>query len=177
MGALREWLSRNPVASGVIVAVLAVVAIALIFTNTGRRAGGQAKGFFYDMNKGQIFVSSTEETPPFNVDSGPEPAVSVMVYTCGDYCDQKDKWQIAFLLRYTDKGKDLIAQAGTYQPAAAHPQEISQLMLAADLEQEIKTAEGDKWVSLSSPESIDIQKTARSTCPDGTETQYTICVP
>lgn len=168
---IRDWMNENqPIVAGVVILVLilAFAKITCTLTDSGSSRGPRiTELYYYDMNEGKLFITSSDQTPPIHAPSDDKNnpralnGVQAFVFSCTD-CSDPDTFKIGYLQRYTPRAKELQdkLRSGEAPPEA--------MMMAPEMEFEIKRVDDKRWVPGMSPEAEQIMdEVYRENCPDG----------
>lgn len=171
---IKEWREQNPGTFNLIAAGFAAVALLIAAYNLGYLRKDTpvnerpvAKVYFYDLNKGEVFVGD-DCLPPVPAPSGPidgKPAgVIANVFSCGDCADASTRF-VGYLETIDEKfraGVDPTIARGYYN--APSPTVVPGLTEATL----VKLPEDKTWVSKSSADGAAVMSAHESKCPAGT---------
>jgi hypothetical protein len=168
---IRETLNKNPaittgVTGGIIALAILIILYQLIFSGGGGASITYDRGFYSIDDGASTFEDDIMLVAPFQKDG--KEAVRAYVYTCDG---GKTKF-VAYLERYTAKGKKAIEDMRKKQEEAAKNNappspEIFAMEQMQFTEREVKKPGTGKWVRASSPEA---QTVMQVTCPEGQST-------
>ncbi|MHC4694699.1 MAG: hypothetical protein ACYS67_18320 [Planctomycetota bacterium] len=173
---VREWLNRqNP---KVIITITVVTVLLLITTVIGLLSSGEApkvkefkKGWFYDLNTGQLFVAKSQLIPPIEAPSGPrengEPAgVKAYVFSYKHEPNELERF-IGFLETFTPEAKR--NQTTSANSGGGSASELIQQWGEGRL---IRRIEDEKWFTANSKEGRAIIENAFSPNEKGERARY-----
>lgn len=175
---LREWLNKNSGVVTVVAVVVLVLALGIVVMNMrgGRGAAGSGKAYYYDLNAKKLVVDKALQSPPFQISTGSQPAVGVVVYACGQgACGTEKERKIGFLWRYNAKGLSLAQEMDRLPNNADNAARRSELLLQMEQQKEYCLPDSDKWLPASDPQAQTLLGSLYGNCPGSKKME--ICVP
>lgn len=159
---IRQFLNRNPAIA--IVAVLIVIGICawVIWSQTAGSnvVATPTEGYFTTDDGKTWFTDEVAKLPPFDKDG--KQAVRVYLYKCGN-----GEPQVAYLERYTQKGKEVVERYRAEQKAnpTVPPKSLGEFAALGQGSMEVKKPGDDKWVNKREGGAVAMMQYS---CPDGT---------
>ena len=147
-GRVRQWFDQHPIVLVVVAVVVITGCLLRLRQQPAIRSAG--KLWFYDLNTGELFESSSEKLPPIDAPSakpaadGRPAGVIAHVWGCGS-CEDKSKWFVAYL-------ETLSPSIGEREPGTT-PEQLFAL-----------PSKEPKWHSSSSPKADQIFQAAVARC-------------
>lgn len=174
----REWLNKNSGVVTVVAVVVLVLALGLVVWNMkgGRGPRVSGKDYYYDLNTKKLIVDKSGQHPPFQVSTGSQPAVGVVVYACGEgACGTESQRKIGFLWRYTTKGLALAQEVAKLPATPENADRRGELSMQMEQEKEYRMVDSDKWLAASDPQAQGMLGSLYGNCPGSKKLE--VCVP
>ena len=170
-------LNRSPAATLAISAAALFGASCFLYAQIASQAASPsllsppANVYFYDIEKGELFVHLDSDPPPIMAPSqsaGTPRGLRAYVFTCGD-CASEQTLLVGYLETFDPKS-DAAAQYKTFREIlATHGPNVD--AAAAESKAEggrlVATREGKEWFTRDSPEGQDIVSLATKACANG----------
>lgn len=159
---IRQFLNRNPAIA--IVAVLIVIGIAVwvIWSQAdgGNTVATPTEGYFTTDDGKTWFTDDVGRVTPFDKEG--KQAVRAYLYKCGDGAPQ-----VAYLERYTAKGKEVVERYRAEQKAnpTVPPKSLGELAALGQGSMEVKKPGDEKWINMRDGAAMAL---TQYRCPDGT---------
>lgn len=168
----------NPRALIAIVLLVVAVTILVMFNAKGDDviAARLNYAYFYDVAAGEIVVEPSDKIPPFQTQAGGE-AVAAVVYSCTTCTDVESRF-IGWLVKYTDEGKQRIAERQAdvdnedLPPMEDDPQVQRHKRIAA----KPKAGKDIKWFKARSPRAEKLMQSVLTHCEGGAQ-RLVACAP
>jgi hypothetical protein len=174
---MGEQIRNNRRVMGVAAGVVLAVAIVLILMQVLAGGSGQeaeTQAWFYDLNTGQLFVTTRDELSPIGAPSGPRPTgepagALARVFSCHE-CNAKNRY-IGWLEIYTPQGHENLEGTPLYPPDVLANLAGNEKLIAAPPE---SAGDAVEWHGYNTPQAQRIRERARQRCDDGEATE---CLP
>lgn len=127
-------------------------------------------GYFYDLERNELYVDVRTHVPPVPAPSGSEHGVLAAVFSCGS-CEDKSTHFVAWLERYSPEARDAMLDERTNP--SAEPDPDSTRLLAEGHHIALPPEDGQplQWLPASSADAARIMPKALRRCGEGARAQ------
>lgn len=161
---VRAFLEENQTI--VMIVVIIVIAVSAYTLFRQRSAGTEYQPvvvdqWFFDLNTGELFIARSDQLPPIDVLTGPEPGVRARVFSCGT-CDDPNTHFIGWLEKYpdTEPASNHAAGATGNGNVSGPPIPSRAMPLMADKDRRI-------WVEAHSDAGRELRQAVEQRCSNG----------
>jgi len=153
---LREHIEKHRGLATVIAAALAAGAVAMVLTRSGGTL--EKERFFYDLGTGKVFAGDAMLTPAIASESGEGMGVGAIVFSCSN-CDDESSRFVAWLEKYTDAAKQVMASGNAAEPSVTERIEAGHLIAAEPV-----AGSDAEWIVEFSARGMGLRKAMRERC-------------
>lgn len=120
-------------------------------------------GYFYDLDRGELFVDVRTKASPIEAPSGDESGVLAAVFSCGA-CEDKSTHFVGWIERYSPEARDILLAERTGTLDMADPDAALRIAKGHQIALPPKEGQEPVWLAANSPDAARILPKALQRC-------------